>query len=178
MAKQSKKFRPFNNWIYLLIVIVITGLIVWYFLSWDKVKETEKYMDSYLLSTSTITLELKGIKETNQVLQESPQDFFVYIGYTGDKDIYKLEKKLKTVIDDYGLQDIFYYDNITDIKDNENFLSDLNDAFNTTQITNVPCILYYEQGTLEKVIVKSDGIFNVKEFTNLLKDLEYEKKAN
>ena len=66
---------------------------------------------------------------------------------------------------------------ITSIKDKENILDTLNKTFNTSVITNVPCIIYYKSGNIENVIVDKKGIFNYNEFVNLLKDNSYEKAS-
>lgn len=173
--KKKLKYLPFSNWLYLVIVIVIIGLIYWYISAWKQVKEYEKYLSSYLISTNTITYEVTNLDEMVQVSQESPSNYFVYVGYTGNADIFKLEKKLKEIIDDYGLQDSFYYVDVTKRLEDKTLIKDLNDSFNTTDITNTPCILFYLNGKLEKVIVNDKGIFNTKDLTDLLTKYEYEK---
>ena len=117
----------------------------------------------------------QDIDEIVQVLKESPSEYFIYISYTNDEDVYKLEKKLKKVIDSYGLKDEFYYINITDYQDDETIFTQLNDTFNTTRIKNTPCILYFKNNELAEVILDNTEIFEIDEFTNILKEYEYEK---
>lgn len=184
MAKQTEKvvpkrnkIAPFTNWIYLLIIIIVIGLLCWYFATWKKVRELEKYLNSYLITTNTVALEIKDSEELNQVMQELPSNYFIYISYTGDADVFGLEKRLKTVIDNYGLQDSFYFVNVTDSLEDENLLNNLNDSLNTTKIDAIPCILYYNNGELTDVVSKKKGVFNIKDFTNLLNKYEYEKRS-
>ena len=100
VVSKKNKFTPFTNWIYLCIIILVIGLLCWYFATWKKVKDLEKYLNSYLVTTNTVTLEINDSDELNQIMQELPSNYFIYISYTGDADVFNLEKKLKNVIDD------------------------------------------------------------------------------
>lgn len=177
VVSKKNKFTPFTNWIYLCIIILVIGLLCWYFATWKKVKDLEKYLNSYLVTTNTVTLEINDSDELNQIMQELPSNYFIYISYTGDADVFNLEKKLKNVIDNYGIQDSFYFVNVTNNLEDENLLQDLNDSLNTTKIDAIPCILYYNNGILTEVISNTKGMFNVKEFTSLLSKYDYEKKS-
>ncbi|MBE6155194.1 MAG: hypothetical protein E7164_00350 [Firmicutes bacterium] len=171
----NNKYIPSRNYIYGAFLIIAIILLIWYVLSWYNVKQTEKFMTSYLISTNTIANEISDINEIVQVLKESPSEYFVYISYNNNEDIYKLEKKLKKTIDSYALKDEFYYINITDYQNDKDITTKLNDAFNTTKIKNTPCILYFKNNQIEKVIINSKGIFDSSEFEELLKEYDYEK---
>lgn len=173
--KKKFKYFPFGNWVYLIVFLIVIGLAYWYISAWKQVKEYEKYLSSYLVSTNTITYEVTNLDEMVQVSQESPSSYFVYVGYTGDANVFKLEKKLKVIIDEYGLQDSFYYVDVTKRLEDTNLLKDLNDSFNTTDIKNTPCILFYKDGNLERIIDNDKGVFNADELTKLLNDYNYEK---
>ncbi|MBQ6841282.1 MAG: hypothetical protein IJO63_04115 [Bacilli bacterium] len=177
MQKKNKsdKYFTIRHYIYGALIFIAIILLIWYILSWYNVKQTEKLMNSYLVTTSTVTYEIKDLTEIVQVLKESPSEYFVYISYNNDEDVYKLEKKLKNVIDEYNLKDEFYYINITDEIEDKDIYTRLNDAFNTTQIKNAPCILYFKNNQLEKVIIEDNKVFNVDDFKDLLTEYEYEK---
>lgn len=172
---KSNKYFPVKNYIYGLLIFLAIILLAWYAISWYKVKQTEKLMTSYLVASNTITYEIKDLNEIVQVLKESPSEYFVYISYTNDEEVYKLEKKLKKEIDNYGLKDEFYYINITEYLDDEEIYTKLNNAFNTTQIKNVPCLLYFKNNQLEKVIINKSKVFEASDFSKLLQEYEYEK---
>ncbi len=175
MAKQGNKYFPYKNHLYLIIGIVVVLLICWYAASWLKVRKEEKLASSYLIKTNTITYSIDDLKEISSIFQESPSEYFVYISYTGEDAIYKLEKRLKKVIDDYNLKDEFYYLDITSLKDDENILNNLNKEFNTDLIINYPCILYFKDGQIADIIVDKNKVFDYNKFINLLKDNTYEK---
>ena len=175
MAKKSGKYFPYKNHLYVILGIIFILLLCWYITSWVKIKKEERLSTSYLLKTNTISYHLDDLKEISSVLQESPNEYFIYISYTGNEDIYKLEKKLKHLIDDYNLKDEFYYLDITSFKNDEDLLNKLGKSFNTKLITNTPCILYFKDNNLEEVIVDKNKVFNYNKFINLLKDNAYEK---
>lgn len=152
----------------LITLGVIIGIIflVLYFYKWHQVKSEEEYQKSYLVTTNTISLETNDISEIKAVLSETPSDYFVYISYTKDKDIYNLEQSLKPLIDRYNINNSFYYIDVTDIKEtNHNYKEDIAKELNINKnkIPNVPIILYFEDGKLVQ-----DGVYNAKDFEKLL----------
>ena len=177
MAKKNKNSKYFSlkHYVYLGIAFLAIIFIIWYIISWHNVKQTEKYLNSYLITTNTIQYEIKDITEIIQVLKESPSEYFVYISHTEDENIYKLEKKLKKIIDDYNISEAFYYVNINNYLDNDNIYNELNEIFNTTKINNEPCILYYKNNELNSIIIKDEGIFDYNDFIKLLTNNDYEK---
>ena len=106
-VKGAKNFFTSKNFLIILGVVLLLILVIFYIYRVNKTNETEKYSTSYLVSTGTVSLEIKNLDEVNQILTESPNEYFVLITYTGDKDTYKLETGLKTIIDKYKLSDSF-----------------------------------------------------------------------
>lgn len=153
---------------YIIMLIIVLGIIFLflYFYKWYEVKQDEKYLQSYLMETNTINLEMNETKEIHQVLSETANYYFIYISYTEDKNIYEFEKKLKPLIDEYDIQNNFYYLNITDIKKtNKNYKKDIAKELNVdeTDISKIPSILYFKDNKLVK-----SGISTAKDFENLL----------
>ena len=177
MVKKTKSstYFPYKNYLYLIMGIVIFLLLLWYAVSWIKVRNEEKLATSYLIKTNTVSYTIDDLNEINSVLSESPSEYFIYISYTGNEDIYKLEKKLKKVIDNYNLKDEFYYIDVTKIKDNDSLLNNLNKIFNTDKIVNIPCIIYYQNNEIKDIILDNKNIFDYNKFINLLKDNAYER---
>ncbi len=166
-TKYKKKATPIKKWLVTFCVIIGVLLVAWYFYKWHQVSVQEKYLNSYLVSSGTINLEMNDISEINSVLMETSNYYFVYIGYTEDEKVYNLEKKLKPLIDEYDLQSNFYYINVTDImKKNKNYKMDIAYELNIAddEIDKVPVILYFKDGHLIQ-----GGITTAEEFENLLK---------
>lgn len=156
-------------------IVVVLILLGFYIYQWQKVKNQEKYMNSYLLDSGTVSLEIKNLDEVSQILTESPNEYFVLITYTGDKETYELEEDIKNIIDDYKLSDSFYYLNIKNLLKEDNYLNRLNNAFNTDKITAVPIILYYKDDVLIDTVSRvDDNIINAGDFQRILDIYEYE----
>ena len=160
-----------------IIVGVIVALVIFgfYVFQIQEKRNEEKLSNSYLISSGAINLEIKNLDEVNQILAEAPSEYFILITYTGDEDTYELEEGIKTIIDDYKLSDAFYYLNVESIMDGDNYLTRLNNAFNTSEITTVPIILYYRDGVLVDTVTRvDDNIINAGDFQKLLDIYEYE----
>ncbi len=178
MAKKKSKKNNINfkKIFYFILGFLLIIFLIWYIISWKNVKQEEKLMNSYLITSNTLSVEIKDLSETVQVLKESPSEYFVYISYTNDEKIFNFEKKLKKLIDNYNLKDEFYFVNVTNIKDDENFYSEINDTFNTKLINNIPSILHFKNNELKKVIYNKDLNKTYTEFENLLKENEFDKE--
>lgn len=154
-------------------IILLLALVIAYVYKVDKNKKLETYSTSYLVSTGTVSLEIKNIEEVNQVLAESPTEYFVLITYTDNEDTYKLETGLKTIIDKYKLSDSFYYFNAKDMLNEDNYITRLNNAFNTDKIEKIPVILYYKDGKIIDTVKRHDNnIINASDFQHIL-DMYY-----
>lgn len=160
-----------------IIVGVIVALVIFgfYVFQIQEKRNEERLSNSYLISSGAINLEIKNLDEVNQILAEAPSEYFILITYTGNEDTYELEEGIKTIIDDYKLSDAFYYLNVESIMDGDNYLTRLNNAFNTSEITTVPIILYYRDGVLVDTVTRvDDNIINAGDFQKLLDIYEYE----
>ncbi len=170
------KHRISQRNIYIIIgIVIVLAVVGFYFFRLQQARNEEKLNSSYLISSGTVSLEIKNLDEVSQILLESPTEYFVLITYTGNEDTYNLEEGIKTIIDDYKLSDSFYYLNIESIMDSDNYLTRLNSAFNTDKITTVPIILYFKDGELIDTVTRDDAnIINAGDFQKLLDIYEYE----
>ena len=168
MAKKKSKKNNINfkKLFYFIIGFLLIIFLIWYIISWKNVKKEEKLMNSYLITSNTLSVEIKDLSETIQVLKESPSEYFVYISYTNDEKVYS----------NYNLKDEFYFVNVTNIKDDENFYKEINNTFNTKLINNIPCILHFKNNELKKVIYNKDLNKTYTNFENLLKENEFDKE--
>lgn len=176
MKKNNKNNHSWRKICEIIFSILIAGFIIWYIASWYNVKKEEKLINSYLITTNTLSLEVKNLDEVVQVLKESPSEYFVYISYTNDESVYKLEKKLKSVIDNYNLKDEFYYINITNEKDSDNLYGKLNNIFNTKDIEMIPTILYYKDNELKSIITDKNPVNIAGKLKSVLKEDGFDYK--
>ena len=150
----------------IILVVVLGGFYIY---RWRQVKNEEKLMKSYLVSSGTINLEIKNLDEVSILGNETPTSYFVLINYTGNEDTYNLEKGLKPIIDKYKLSDEFYYLNVESLMKEDNYLTKLNTAFNTELISTVPVILYYKDGEIVDTVKRLDNNpINAADFQKLL----------
>ena len=184
MIEKKGKVRkvPRKNYYIALFTFIGVILATFYIAKWYRVFNEEKIKQSYLVSNKVITNELKSISELEDVLSESPEEYFIYISYTNDPNVYEMEKDLKKVIKQYNLEDRIYYLNVTKIKDNQSLLiDDLNQALglNGEKITNIPTIVYFKDHNLVPggIIHKDyNSLMQSSDFEQLLEVLEVEKK--
>ena len=175
--KNNSRYIPLKNYVLAIMIVAIAIFLVLYLFEWYKVKNLEKYGTSYLISSNTINLEIKDYEEIPLVLSETSNDYFIFINYLNVEETYKLEKELKDVIDEYNLKDIFYYINVTKLKEKKDYLSNLNDALNLEdKIKNVPTILYYHNNELAEVISNKDDIISADDLEDIIK--KYEVDSN
>lgn len=111
--------------------------------------------------------------ELDTYLLEPASNTFVYITYTGNENIYKLEKSMKKLINNYELANNFIYVDVTEEMNNKNFMDSLNTKFNSaSKIEKLPVILYYKDGILTDKLESKNIIFNVADFQKMLDNYE------
>lgn len=178
--KKNEKYIPTKNYITAIVLILAIVLLSLYFFEWYKVYQEDQVKESYLVKNGTIT-NVVNIEEIETVFVDTPpEDYFVYISYTGDKDIYEMEKELVDVINEYDLNDKFYFINVTDSMEKKNYIDELNASLQLEEqkITKVPTILYVKNGELAKdgiLTREDDHIINAGDFAQFLETKEYQK---
>lgn len=178
-VKKNERYISLKNYVLAAVVVVVVILLVWYGFAWYKVLKENKVSTSYLVKEKIISNEIQGLEELNDVFLEAPDEYFIYVSYTGSEDIYNMEKSLKKVINEYSLNDSIYFFNITSIKDDKNYIDQVNNALNldTEKITSVPTIIYYKDGKVVDIINRSDNnMMNVGDFQKLLDVNKIEKE--
>lgn len=176
----KSKYVPFRNYAIALIIASLAVLFSLYSFSWYKIYQEEQTRESYLVTSNTISMQIEDIKNLKTVLSEAPSNYFIYISYLHDTDILNLEKKLKKVIDEYGINDIVYYVNATKIKRDNDYLSKLNQNLNLKEntIKSIPCIIYVNNGEIkeENIIQNPKILINATDLENLIKKNNIDKK--
>jgi hypothetical protein len=137
--KENERFIPMKNYLIAIGLVVAAVLLTLYGFAWYNVLKEGRVSQSYLVKEKVISSEIQSLEEVDAVFAEVPDEYFVYVSYTGSEEIYNMEKDLKKVINKYELNDQFYYLNLTTIKDKENYIDDLNKSLNLEQkVKQVP----------------------------------------
>ena len=171
-----KRYIPLKNYFIAGFTILLVILLSIYFYRWYTVYEEEQTRQSYLIKTNTINMQITNINDIATILTEAPSDYFIYISYTRNKGVLNLEKKLKKVIDKYGLNDSFYYIDATRYKNNSEYITKINSKFNTN-IEKLPAIIYVKNNNVENnnIIDSKLKIFDISDFEKILKNNNVEK---
>ncbi len=180
MAKKKTNSVPLKNYVIAILISALAIFLTYYIFCWFDLYKENKYEDSYLISSKTISLEVNDIEEIENTLTEAPSEYFVFISYRNDEQIYKLEKKLKKIIDSYNINDNFYYIDITKLKEEDNYIEKLNKVLGLKDdvITKVPTIIYFKDGEVAKdgIVVREDEkIMDAGDFEHLLEMYEFKK---
>ena len=138
--KKNERYIPTKNYIIAFGVVIGILLLVWYCFAWYKVYKEDKVSTSYLIKNNIISNEIKDLNEIVDVFSEAPDEYYVYVSYTGDEEIFAMEKELAKIIKKYNIADQFYYLNVTG------------------KIIRIPTIIYYKDGEVVK-----DGIISRKD---------------
>ena len=158
--KKNERYISTKNYIIAFGVVIGILLLVWYCFAWYKVYKEDKVSTSYLIKNNIISNEIKDLNEIVDVFSEAPDEYYVYVSYTGDEEIFAMEKELAKIIKKYNIADQFYYLNVTGIKDNSDYVNDINRALSlrNEKIIRIPTIIYYKDGEVVK-----DGIVSTKD---------------
>lgn len=179
-VKKNERYIPTKNYIIAIGVVIGILLIAWYCFAWYKVYKEDKISTSYLIKNNVISNEITDLNEIVDVFSEAPDEYFVYVSYTGDEDIFAMEKDLAKIIKKYSITDQFYYLNITNIKDNNDYIDEINRSLSLRdeKIIRVPTIIYYKDGEVVKdgIISRSDNkMMTAADFQKLLDANSVEK---
>ncbi len=175
MKNNKSKYVPTKN--YIIAGIMLAGVIFLfvYAFMWYDVKNEEKLIQSYLMETNTVSLNISTLEELESVMSENPGEFFIFTGYTLDEEERDLEEDLKPLIDDYNLIDMFYYFDVTELKKDENFIKDLSTLLDI-DIDSLPTIVYFSEGSAVNKVDKGDNNhLEADDFEKLLEIYTFEK---
>lgn len=173
---KSEGFRkiPVKNYIILGIVVLVTILILYYFYLWVDVYKESKVnipiMDKYM---SVI-----NYNELDNYIVENPNTV-VYVSVLEDDKIREFEKKLKNKYRDNEIENEILYMNVTsDIKDKAisgEMVSKY--SLNNLNITDVPCVLVFNDGLLKSIYSVSDNGYDVDRFVIYLNNILLESEG-
>lgn len=151
---------PKKNYLLLIIVIVFSLVIVFYFRRWYKTYELDRLskpiMSNYLFKIN--------YKEIDNYLVENPNTI-IYVSKVGNEKIRNFEKKFITVINKNWLNDKILYLDISDIKDES-----INNKYviNGNNVIEVPNILLFENGKLKDIYVIDVDDYNMEKILSYL----------
>ncbi len=137
----------------IIIVILLIVFIILFISTRSKLGNlSESPLKNYSLSYNNLDGALNSGDET----------IFIF-SYTGDKNVHNNEAEIASEIKSYNLQDNIKYVDITQYKDNSNFINELNTKFSLNEnysIKKLPAIIYYANGAAVYTIDSSEVLIN------------------
>lgn len=178
--EESHEIRkvPFTNYIVAAIIVVwILIILALGFQLYNKYQE--KLYDEGYFYHENINIKKTSVEGIQKVIQESPEEIlFVFLNQIGEKANYELEKNLYSIMKEYGIQDNFYYIDVTKENDllncNPNCL--LYNSLGTTLIKNIPAVVYIKDRQVVDVAQREDKkVLEAADFVKLLDMYEFKK---
>ena len=162
----------YKNYLAVLLIFIFVIFGSLYIFEWYKVYKSEKLSSSYLVKTNTVVNVINNYDELKSVFLEAPDEYFVYISYANSQEVYNMEKDLQKLIIDYKLQDNFYYLDVTEMKNDKDFLERINSllGLKDNKVTKVPTIVYFEEKmNSDNILTREDNnIMQSADFAQLL----------
>ena len=169
MKKKEK-----NNYIKLSILLIgtilLTIIICNIYRNYDGNKSNKSYIAKHV---STISY-----NELPNAITELSSNSFIYLSYTGNKDIYNTEKKIRKILKQYNLEDSFIYVDCSYNIDGKMQIKSLTEIFNVGKNNNItlPAIIYFKDNEAIDYIDSSESLIKSGDFSQLLDKYEIEKE--
>lgn len=172
VSKQTKKQKEYQEMYkrYCLATTIILGtILITYICYLLFIDITDKIYNTSYLEKNNLVKETINISDYNI---SNDGDYFIYISYRGQKDIYNLEKNLKELIKKYNLQDKLYYIDVTDKLGNKELLQEINTTLKLEdfQVKQVPTIIYFNKNN---EVLRNNII--TREDNNLIESADFQK---
>lgn len=171
MKNDGLRKIPTKNYIILGVVILVTLFILYYFYMWVDVYKESKInipiMDKYMT--------VINYNELDNYVVENPNTI-VYVSVLEDDRIREFEKQFKNKYRNNEIENDVLYMNITDDIRNTNIKEDMDDRYvlNDLSITDVPCVLVFNDGLLKSIYSVSDNNYDIERFTIYLNNIDME----
>jgi len=164
-VKNERREVPVKNYIFLGVIILVTILLLFYFYLWyltyEESKLNNQIMDRYL--------QVINYNELEDYLLEN-KDAIVYVSVLEDKAIRNFEIEFKSTIIDNSLKKEILYLDLTEIYNNKTELNKVSNQYkiNNKSISNVPCLLVFKDGNLNKIFDIKQNDYDVDEVEDFL----------
>ena len=158
---------PVKNYVILSIVIFVTILLLFYFYLWyltyEESKLNNQIMDRYL--------QVINYNEMDDYLIEN-KDAIIYVSVLENQKIRNFEIDFKETIIENSLKKEILYLDLTEIYNDKSELSKAKEKFkiNDKNISNVPCILVFEEGQLTEIYDIKEKDYDIEKIEEILKE--------
>ena len=170
MKDEELRVIPKRNYLILGLVILVTLILVNYFYMWiDAYKEKKlniRILDSYM--------EVINYNELGDYLIENP-NAIVYTSVLENTKIRAFEKELKKAFKNNEVSAEMVYLDITDDIRNSDLKQNMIDNYNINSInmTNVPCVMIFEEGSLKAIYGVKRNKYDIVAFVDYVNNIRF-----
>lgn len=175
--KTIKKIIPVSNYLIAAIIVVWVIIIAYVGFELSRRHQENLYQEGYFIHEK-IDIKKISLEEAKNVARDSIDATFILFNYRGYKETYQLEHDLLKILQDYHLEQNFYYVDLTDETGTLNcdMTCVINTSMNVDKFKNVPAIAYYGRGSLVDIAQRDDQkVLEVADFVKLLDMYEFRK---
>ena len=172
MKNDTLRKIPMKNYIILGGVILVTILILYYFYMWVDVYKESKINIPIIDKYMTVI----NYNELDNYLVENP-DTIVYVSVLEDETIREFEKELKDKYRNNEIKNDVLYMNITNDLGSKSVKNEMVSKYylNSLNITDVPCVLVFNDGVLNSIYSVKDNDYNIDKFVIYLNNIRLER---
>ena len=168
MKIKGEKLRevPAKNYYVVMVVSILVIILTLYIRSFYLSYQATKINSSVFFDKS---INQMNTDDVNYALEET-SEAILYVSYFDYPKVYNMEKKLYKELEKRELIDKVIYWNITDIKDNNEYIRILKNKYPVIadKINTAPMIIYIKDGEALDVIDSSNGLLDTEMLTDLL----------
>lgn len=170
--KSEERQIPFKNYIIVLIVSVLVIIAALYARSFYMRYQASKLNISYFVSKKVNEI----TKDDMEFSLSEYRDAVLYVGYTGSRSVYDMEKNIYKELEKNNLIDIVVYFNATGLMENGEYLEILKKRFPELkeEINTIPLIIIVKDGKGIEVINSEFEKIDYKELRKVIKKNEIE----
>lgn len=169
MENDKVRNIPTKNYLILILVLLITAGLVYYFYLWYMTykdsKLNEPILDRYL--------EVINYDELSDYITEN-RNAIIYVSVLENEEIRNFEIKFRSIIVKNFLNEKLLYMDMTDVFSDKIKLTELRNTYqaNGYNISDVPCILVFEDTKLIDVYSISEHSYDIEDILDYLEDKE------
>lgn len=162
-----------KNYVKLGIIIFVTVVLTLSASNLYRNYVNNKINVSYISSYVNVI----NYNELSDTIREMSSNSFLYVGYTGNKEVYSFEKKLKKVIKNEQLEDNFYYVDVTEKLNDINMVDEFNSLVGIIDSETIifPAVIYFKNNVPVDYVDSKNGIVDVSNVEVLFEKYELGK---
>lgn len=174
---EQKYEIPIANYFIAIIAIIWVFVIAFLGFHLYKTHQEALYQEGYFNHKGNV--KKTTLDEVQKLMENKKEEsLFLLFNYHKEKEHYELEEKLAQIIQDYHLENQFYYIDITDYKviDNCDISCALKKEFEIDEIQNLPAIFYIKDKKVIDIAKREDKqVLEASDFVKILDMYEFKK---